>query len=196
MPLKNTNLFASFVDSLYYVGYKSGGHTRAAGGVVPHRPPIHTCIRTRLSGFGTGAKAASLHDCVDTLRTLWAGIVKQSMCHSRGLCYAGSLQGWRIQLLAIDLSRSCCASVLPAGLWLNLKFEKEWSNKHLEAGLRKRANDAAFDRETCEGWQSAFKSMQALVIDWSRTCCRLRESVARKSRACLPGYKSWRTDAW
>ena len=52
-------------------------------------------------------------------------------------------------LLAIDRSRSCCASVLPvpcgplicasvllvpAGLWLRLKFEKEWSNGHLEAG--------------------------------------------------------------
>ena len=35
--------------------------------------------------------------------------------------------------------------------------------------------------------RSAFKSMQALAIDRSRTCCRLRESVPRKSHACLLG---------
>ena len=34
---------------------------------------------------------------------------------------------------------------------MRLKFEKEWSNRQLEAGLRrpsKRADDAAFDYET------------------------------------------------
>ena len=162
--------------------------TRAAGGVVPRSPPIHTCIRTRLSGFGTGPKAASLHDCVDTLRAHWAGTSEPvyhqaiTLCHSRGLCYAGSLQGWRTQLLAIDLSRSCCASVLPAGLWLNLKFEKEWFNKHLEAGLRKRAGDAAFHRETCGGWRSAFKSMQLAGARDRETCGSWRGD--QPSKAC------------
>ena len=48
---------------------------------------------------------------------------------------------------------------------------------------------AAFDHETCGGWRSAFKSMQLLAIDRSQTGtrCRLRESVAKKPRACLPG---------
>ena len=66
--------------------------TRAAGGMVPRRPPIHTYTRTRLSGFGTGAKAASLHGCADTpARSLSRYIrdqciIKHSTCAIPAVC--------------------------------------------------------------------------------------------------------------
>ena len=169
------------------------------GGVVPRMPlPFTHALAFRVL-VRAPKRQVLLHDCEDTLRALWAAIIKYSMCHSCGLCFACSLQGWRTQLLAIDLSWSCYASVLPAGLWLSLKFEKEWSNKHLEAGLCKRADDAAFDRETCGGWRSAFESMQALATDRSWTCCTTADfaNPLRGSHvhAC-PGIKRWRTDAW
>ena len=44
--------------------------TRAAGSVVPHR---HSHMYTHSPfGFRYGRQSASLHDCVDTLRALWA----------------------------------------------------------------------------------------------------------------------------